>query len=280
MAGNIYMRFPGGKHKALTLSYDDGVEQDIRLIAIMKAHGLKGTFNINSGLYPAVKTAATKRMPLEDAKELYLGSGMEVAVHALTHPILSYLPENICTYEVLQDRINHERDYGTIVRGMAYPQGTVSVSDSVVASLRQCGIAYARTTVSTERFDIPTDWLRLPATCHHKNPRLMALAEQFHQSKFEKAPGLFYLWGHSYEFDWDAPDNNWGIMENFAAYMGDREEIWYATNIEIYDYVAAYKQLLFSTEGTKVLNPTATTLWFEAAGKLRCVKPGELLHLA
>lgn len=280
MAGNIYMRFPGGRHKALTLSYDDGVEQDIRLISIMKKHGLKGTFNINSGLYPAEKTAVTKRMPLAEAKELYLGSGMEVGVHALTHPILSYLPENICTYEVLQDRINHERDYDTIIRGMAYPQGTVSVSDSVVASLRQCGIAYARTTVSTERFDLPTDWLRMPATCHHKNPRLMELAEKFLQSAFEKAPGLFYLWGHSYEFDWNEPDNNWGIIENFAAYMGGKEEIWYATNIEIYDYVAAYKQLIFSTESTKVMNPTASRLWFEAGGKLRCIASGEMLNLA
>ena len=280
MAGNIYMRFPGGRHKALTLSYDDGVEQDIRLISIMKAHGLKGTFNINSSLYPTEKTASAKRMPLEKAKELYLGSGMEVGIHSLTHPILSYLPENICTYEVLQDRINHERDYDTIIRGMAYPQGTVSVSDSVVASLRQCGIAYARTTVSTERFDLPADWLRMPATCHHKNPRLMTLAEQFLQSTFEKAPGLFYLWGHSYEFDRNEPDNNWGVIENFAAYMGGREEIWYATNLEIYDYVAAYKQLLFSTEGTKVQNPTAATLWFEAGRKLHCIASGETLNLA
>ena len=170
MAGNIYMRFPGGKRRALTLSYDDGVVQDARLIEIMRRHGLKGTFNINSGLYPAERTA--KRMPLADAKALYMDSGMEVGVHAVTHPILSYLPENICTYEVLQDRINHERDYDTIIRGMAYPQGTVSVSDSVVTTLRQCGIAYARTTVSTERFDLPTDWLRLPATCRHSNPRL------------------------------------------------------------------------------------------------------------
>lgn len=43
----IFMRFPGGKKKALTLSYDDGVEQDIRLIDIMKKNGLKGTFNLN-----------------------------------------------------------------------------------------------------------------------------------------------------------------------------------------------------------------------------------------
>jgi len=47
----IQMLFPNGKIKAVTLSYDDGVEQDIRLIEIMKKYGLKGTFNINSGLY-------------------------------------------------------------------------------------------------------------------------------------------------------------------------------------------------------------------------------------
>ncbi len=279
MAGNIYMRFPGGRHRALTLSYDDGVVQDVRLIEIMRRHGLKGTFNVNSGMYPAGRVTTTRRMPLAEAKALYLDSGMEVGVHALTHPILSYLPENICTYEVLQDRINHERDYDTIIRGMAYPQGTVSVSDSVVATLRQCGIAYARTTVSTERFDLPTDWLRLPATCRHSNPRLMELAEKFVTNPFEKAPGLFYLWGHSYEFDWDTPDNNWGIIERFAEYMGDRENIWYATNIEICDYVTAYKQLIFSTDGSKVYNPTATELFFETPRGLHRIAPGTLVRL-
>lgn len=279
MAGNIYMRFPGGRHKVLTLSYDDGVRQDIRLVELMKRYGLKGTFNINSGLYPP-EGVENKRMPLSCAQELYLPAGMEVALHALTHPILSYLPENICTYEILQDRINHERDYDCIVRGMAYPQGTVSVSDSVVSSLRQCGIAYARTTVSTERFDLPTDWLRLPATCHHKNPRLMELAKQFKDSPFEKAPGMFYLWGHSYEFDWDKPDNNWGIIENFAEYMGMRDDIWYATNMEIYEYVTAYKQLIFSTKCNIVKNPTATKLWFEANGSLNCVPSGQEMRFA
>ena len=45
------MRLRDGKIKVLTLSYDDGVVQDIRLIKIMNKHGLKGTFNINSGSY-------------------------------------------------------------------------------------------------------------------------------------------------------------------------------------------------------------------------------------
>ena len=39
----MFMRFPKGRAKALTLSYDDGTEQDIRLIRIMNQNGLKGT---------------------------------------------------------------------------------------------------------------------------------------------------------------------------------------------------------------------------------------------
>ena len=43
----MYMLFPDAKRKALTFSYDDGVEQDIRLMEIFNKHGLKGTFNLN-----------------------------------------------------------------------------------------------------------------------------------------------------------------------------------------------------------------------------------------
>ena len=274
--GSIFMRFPGGKSKALTLSYDDGVAQDIRLIEIMKKHGLKGTFNINSGLYAPEGTTNPEgkgRMSKSKCQEVYLNSGMEVAVHGLTHPYLEQLPENLCTYEVLQDRKNLEADFGYMIRGMAYPFGTTS--DSVVASLKQCGIAYSRTTVSTEKFTIPTDWLRLPATCHHRNPRLMELARNFVDNAFFRGPGLFYLWGHSYEFDQNVPDNNWGIIEEFAEFMGNREDIWYATNIEIYDYIQAYNQLIFSMDYTKVYNPTCTTLYFKTAKGEYQVKPGE-----
>ena len=271
----IFMRFPEGKAKALTLSYDDGVEQDIRLIEIMKANGLKGTFNINTGCYseegkvfPAGQVH--RRMSKSLAKKTYLNSGMEVAVHTLTHPYLEWEADNVCAYEVLQDRKNIEEDYGVITRGMAYPYGTYS--DSVVATLKQCGIVYSRTTISTEKFDIPTDWLSLSATCHHIYPRLMDLAHKFVEDKVERNPWLFYLWGHSYEFE---QKDNWNVIEEFAEYTGNRDDIWYATNIEIYDYVAAYKQLIFSVDGKTIYNPTATTLFFEHRNKIYCIKPGE-----
>lgn len=57
---SLFMRFPGGRTKSLTLSYDDGVQQDIRLVDILNKHGLKGTFNLNSGLYAPEGTVYPK----------------------------------------------------------------------------------------------------------------------------------------------------------------------------------------------------------------------------
>ena len=88
---SIFMRFPGGLAKALTLSYDDAVVQDSRLIDIMKAYGLKGTFNISTDQYipkgfeyPPEKTWG-QRMTKEEATALYSQEGIEPALHAHTH---------------------------------------------------------------------------------------------------------------------------------------------------------------------------------------------------
>ena len=44
-----YVRWPGFRRKALTLSYDDGVRQDARMIEILDRYGLRATFNLNGG---------------------------------------------------------------------------------------------------------------------------------------------------------------------------------------------------------------------------------------
>ena len=268
------MRYPEGRAKALTFSYDDGVRQDLRLMDILDRYGMKATFNLNSGLYPT--ESGHRRMTAEEITQAYAGRGHEVACHAYTHPFLESLPASAVAYEILKDRETLEAQFGCIVRGMAYPYGTFS--DEVVDALKHCGIAYARTTVSTEKFTLPTDWLRLPATCHHKNPRLMELAKTFVEMSYRSRPcGLFYVWGHSYEFD-DA--DNWHVIEEFAEYMSDREdEIWYATNMEIYEYVTAYNSLVFSADDTIVYNPTLKTIWFFGDGEIYKVNPGETLKL-
>ena len=58
-----------------------------------------------------------------------------------------------------------------------------------------------------------------------------------------RQPRLFYLWGHSYEF---TRDNNWDLIEEFCELTGGREDIWYATNIEIIDYMDVLNRLQFN----------------------------------
>lgn len=271
----LFLRFPEGKAKALTLSYDDGVEQDIRLIDIMKKSGLLGTFNLNSGLYAKEGTVYPegtfhRRMSEKRVTEIYSESGMEVAVHGLTHPFLEQLPKNVCSYEICQDRKNLEEQFNCIVRGMAYPFGTYN--DNVVQILKDNGIAYARTVKSSGSFQVPEDWLRLYPTCHHNDERLWELTEKFINEAPQNAPWLFYLWGHSYEFE---VNDNWTRIEEFAAKIGGHADIWYATNIEIYDYVKAYKQLQFDVSMNRVYNPTAREIFFSFNNVLYSVKPGE-----
>ena len=280
---SVFMRFPNGLAKALTLSYDDGVVEDIRLIGIMKKHGLKGTFNLNSGRFQTSDgmnqtTSGTIRrwLTAEQAKELYDQEGIEPATHACMHPFLQTMPSASVAWEMLEDRVFLEKLFGRPIRGMAYPYG--AYSDQVVEVLDKCGIAYSRTVKSTGKFDVPTDWLRMPATCHHNDPRLMELTEAFLSKKRgnTQQPCLFYLWGHSYEFE---EDQNWNVIEEFAEKIGGKEDIWYATNIEIYDYVRAYESLIFTVEMDCVKNPTAQTVWFILRDRLYQVAPGEMIKL-
>jgi hypothetical protein len=272
-----FLVFPDFKEKALTLSYDDGVVYDKKLIEIMQKHGLKGTFNINSELF--AQNEGERRMTAKTAVELYQNTGMEIAVHGARHWSLAEVPSEMMVRDVAVDRENLEKLTGGLVQGMAYANG--SYSDEVVEVLKKCGIKYSRTTVSTGKFLIPNDWLRMPATCHHGDPRLMELAKAFIEEpngpyRWSPKNKLFYLWGHSYEFN---DNDNWEIMEEFAAYMGGRNDVWYATNGEIYNYVQAYNRLEFSIASTCVHNPSSIDVYLDYLGNKIVVPAGKTVQL-
>ena len=157
---------------------------------------------------------------------------------------------------------------------MAYPFGTYH--DDVVDVLCTLGLVYARTVESSRGFVIPRDWLRLRPTCHHDDPELMTLLDRFLALNPYDEPRLFYLWGHSYEFE---QHGNWDVIERFAQAAGGRQDVWYATNIEVHDYVWAYRQLRFSADGLIVHNPTAATIWLKAEGQELVLTSGETLRI-
>ena len=165
------------------------------------------------------------RMNTEGLKELY--QGHEIAAHCLTHADLPKYDEETIRNEILEDKKNLEERFGQPVVGMAYPFGTYN--DTVVDIARACGIRYSRTVERTGNFGLPEEPLTLNPTCHHNDADVMDLIDRFLASDSEE-PQLFYLWGHSYEFD---VDQNWDRMEEILKKLSGHDEIFYGTNREV-----------------------------------------------
>ena len=152
-------------------------------------------------------------------------------MHSLTHPFLDKLAYEDIKKEISEDKKNLEDLFGFEIVGMAYPFGTYN--DTVISVLKENGIKYARTVDSTHDFKLPEDYFRWNPTCHHNDKSLMDLAKKFLNKKSYEFQ-VFYVWGHSYEFD---VDNNWNVIEEFCEFISKRDDIFYGTNWEIYENV-------------------------------------------
>ncbi len=279
---SIFMRYPGGKAKAVTFSYDDGVVQDKRLAEMFDKYGLKGTFNFNC------ERARKFNYSKEEIQEYFLSKGHEIAVHGATHRANGNLRPIEGIKEVLECRLDLEERCDAIIRGMAYPDtginlmGNFGTYEQIKNYLTELDIAYARSLGGdNDSFMLPQDFHAWMPTAHHKNPQIMEYIDAFLNLDISgnmygprRVPRLFYIWGHSYEFD---KDNNWERMEEICSKLAHNDEIWYATNIEIYDYVQAYKSLRYSANSRKVYNPTLYTIWLDVDVKSYTIKPGETI---
>ncbi len=216
--------------KAVTFSYDDGVTPDVKLIEIFNKYGMKCTFNLNSGLGAEsdgwdFMGKYVNRLDLKKNKELY--AGHEVAAHGLTHLNLMVLVPEDAKRQMTEDIKGLTEIFGTKPVGMAYPYGTYN--DSVVEMLDSIGMKYGRTVWSSHNFDVQEDLLRFRPTCHHDDEKLFELAEEFLAMETEE-PKIFYIWGHSYEFE---GNENWDRIEKLCRMLAGREDIFYGTNAEV-----------------------------------------------
>lgn len=275
----MYLRFPEGRKKAFTISYDDNVTQDERLIQLMEQYGIKGTFNIipnwfarEDAVFPEGETYIN--VTEKKALEIYDNELIEVANHGFNHTKMSTLPAVMLMDDIVKCRQKLEKMYHRIVTGFAYPYGWYN--GELMKVLEGAGIAYARTVCSTYQFSLPENWLELNPTCHHADEHLSGLTERFLNDEVRENPYMFYVWGHTFEFD---QQDNWEIIETLFSKVSGKKEIWYATNGEICDYHNAYKKLVFSADGSRIYNPSATELWAEIdrktialpAGKVTCL---------
>ncbi len=276
-----FMRYPDGKTKAVTFSYDDNDRADLRMRDIFDKYGMKCTFNVTS--YSATNGKGLSTDELKESIE----KGHEIAIHGASHAALGNLRPIDGIREVLECRRILERELSLIIRGFAYADSGIgkmvngaSYGD-IKNYLTDLDIAYARTlSGDNDRFLMPTDWHAWMPSAHHTNPSIMKFIEKFVSIDVDKCycgerhPRLFYIWGHSFEFN---NSNNWELLEEICAGLADKDDTWYATNIEIYDYAKAYESLQWSVDNTRVYNPSLKTVWFDIDGKLYSIASGETL---
>lgn len=279
-----FPRFPDGRDKAFTASYDDGIVFDKPMLETMTHYGIKCTVNLNSAFLDS-----PGKLPSEEIEALVDAGGHEIAQHCAHHIAPGLASPCTTMREVVEGRQMLERRFHRIIRGMAYPNSgireiTSGITYDVIRSiLQQAGVVYSRSLGGdNDCFKLPTDWYNWMPTAHHDHPQVLAWIDKFlatdlsPNSPVNQAPLLFYMWGHSYEFD---RNQNWNHLEEICRRVGGHKEVWYATNMEIYDYLTAYESLVFNVDETVVYNPTRVPVWFIADKVPYCVQPGEQITL-
>lgn len=268
----LFVRFPQFKTKAVTLSFDDGDIDDRNMIEILNRYGMKCTFNLSSGKMEGNE----RKVQFDEINDLYVGH--EIACHSYSHPHLDNLDAGGVSYQIIKDREVLEEKTGRMIEGFAYPFELIK-TEALIDCIKSCGIRYGRTTLSTYNFDLPNDYLRWNPTCHQADVRLPELVQKFFlpddvEHYWRIKPRLFYIWGHSREFR-----NKWENLEKICELVSKKENVWYATNMEIIDYISAFKALRRSVNSRYVYNPTDIDLYVNINGENVLIEKGKKIDL-
>ncbi len=283
-AVKIEMLFPEGKTKAVILSYDDGAMQDRQLVALLNKYNLIGTFHLNSNKLGT--DSYYNYLNKEEIKDLF--KGHEVSVHSANHPNLPDISKVDVIYEIVEDRKELERLVGYPVRGMAYPFG--NTNDAVIEAIKGTGIEYARTVGDSYNFEIPKDYLRWHPTIHQfgkaywetnqpeKDKKELA---QFYKTIDDfmntKELALLDIWGYSWEMGSD--QKKWEEAEKFLKLLANKPTIYYTKQIDVVDYISAFKNLKFSVDKNIVFNPSTINVCFKINNTVYTVAAGTTKNL-
>ena len=266
--------YPDGNHKALIMSYDDGLDDDIALAQLFDRYGIIGTFNLNSGLldtraiWNEGKPNEILQTYLSKDTLVHVFKNHEIAVHGTYHKALVGLSDK----EILEE-INVDIENLTIlsdrkISSMAYAFG--STNDHVAEVIGTTPLTNARTVKSSYNFDLPENYYLWSPTCH--DSEALEYLEAY-ISLDSPSLSLFYVWGHS----WELRDTlrNQNILK-FCNKIGDRDDIWYTGAGNFADYHASLKALEIGPQ--QIVNPEGNgVVYYREKRQLKSLYPGQKL---
>ena len=266
--------YPRGRSKAFVVTYDDGVLQDRLFVALLNRYGLKGTFNLNSGLMESEfewtheNGSVIKRLSTQSAASLY--QDHEIASHSLTHPYMEYLSEEALMAELQIDKANLERLFGREIKGFAVPFDYYS--QRIEHCARKCGFAYVRLPKESRSFLPPEDTFNWMAGIFHLDGGLTDFVDAFLSASDELA--FCQIAGHSYDLD---TENMWDTMEDIFRKISADREVLPMTTIELIEYLRAMRKAEITNR--RIQNNSDISLWFQADGRICEIEPGQGIDL-
>ena len=274
MEKKIRKLYPGGKAKAFNITYDDGVTQDVRFVALLNRYGLKGTFNLNSQLaregftWTHPNGMIIKRLPLDKSKIIY--HGHEIGSHTLMHPNLGDLPDAEIKRQMRNDKADLENTLGVEVKGFAVPFNYYDETCERIA--KQSGFEYARCSELSLSYKPCADYFRWKTGVYHIMPEFLSFVEGFFETEEELA--VCQIVGHSYDLD---DLHLWDIMEDICRKVSRAPDVWSCTNLELVRYLKAMDRAQIA-DGA-ISNGSETELWFAVNGEAVKFAPGDTIEI-
>lgn len=203
--------------KYFAFSIDDGTVYDETTIEIFNRYGIKGTFNLNSGLQDFVwylGDLPIRRLPLYEYRSLY--DGHEVASHTLTHPYLDQCPDDVVVREVSEDINNLETIFEHEVTSFATPFETCGDREVWLIS-NYTKATNIRLSEIDESFKKPSDPYHIKVTALDINRALELIQEFINDDNAE----LFVYAGHSYDF---YVENTFNLLEELVKILVNNKD--------------------------------------------------------
>ncbi|MBQ6371731.1 MAG: polysaccharide deacetylase family protein [Oscillospiraceae bacterium] len=225
--------------KFFTVSFDDGTEQDIRVTELMRKYGIRGTFNLSSGLFGQqsgiiertvreslpgggerqIKVRyAHNILPMEEAQRLYAAEFIETAGHGAHHLHQAGLGRKALKEEIADDALRLSEIFGKKVSGHIFPYG--EYDEDCISVMREAGLCYGRLACSGSPdtdFRLKTDRGIIRPTCRITDHFAFPLLQRFISTEAEDDL-VFFIWGHSYELDYGTQYAcDWHLEEIFKT---------------------------------------------------------------
>ncbi len=234
--------------KYFAWSFDDGLEQDKKIIEILKEYGLGATFHLNSRLFgdktyegrignlgmteklaarfdPAAKHLLPYvphfRIPEDELKQVY--EGFEIASHTCHHVNLAKCSEEERRREIAEDVNALSEKFGQTVMGFAYPYG-VGAKQSREA-LKAAGVKYARLATSKQNYRFPEDPLAMPLSCWHISGKTSERLDAFFRMDAGDEDTFFLMFAHGYEFDFGTKESNWDKFSRICETVAKHDDV-------------------------------------------------------